>query len=516
MHDRKFCIVNKQIKILLPSPAKAQANSQSEDGNSIVMQLPNQEMDETLSPAISSGKKSILSGDAPIFTPKSRSKTNFVSNHAEVRQLQRKQIILPCYGIDSNIHQYNWNIDSKGNFIAGLNTNIPPPKFVSNAILVPTRVKFTRAHGELFVDQLGDETTVPNAKGFEDVGVQVEPAVIRYNRDSLLNLINAGSSQRIPTLRREIHNSINNRDCQTVLQETLGIASPSTTPNDSAFDSTFSIRKSFSLTDNISPSVDSSSNLRKSYSFTDVSTSTIRKFRSCLNKLSEGNFNAILKELKDIKVHDDETVFKFTEILYQKAIQEPIFCSQYVKVLMALKNDFVVAANRKTFEELVVATCEKHHEDAKRKLDEIIDASCQTSRDLLRHQLLGSMRFIAEMYKQRLLSLDFVMMILQDFISVSNVESIEPLCKLLEYLYDVLPSDEHIKSIFSDLVAIQNNFPTRTRFAIENLLLKCREVIVHENAPEEIGEIGMVQKCAVRSQNRRRKRNKQQRRRRRS
>lgn len=467
LHNREICIVNQGIKVLLPShcskSSESVSTSSSVDHNRKQLQETN------------------LSVNAPVFIPtkvKPKSTQVSVPASANVEHIQPKRIVLPCFGIDMNIYHYIFKIDDNGNLIAEFNAKIPPPKHLKDfkfAICVPTQVGYVRARGELFSDQLtlDREDTTDDVKS-KDVGVQVDyvRVIHRYNREKLLKLINVKDSSSEPNLSSNVRRLINNNQSHISLHDILEIA------DDSAFDNTFSIRKSISaisLTDKTLSSDGSSPLLHKSLSCpaTDFSTSSIRKFRSCLNKLSVDNFQTILDEMKCIKITEDAIIFKLIDILYAKATREPMFASHYVKILMALKNDFVVSENRKSFEDLAITACEKTHEDAKLKLCKVSQLS-QDCCDKLRHDLVGGMKFLAEMFENQILSLDFIIKILQDLLDLKCVESIEPLCKLLEFLTEKNISDKRMVGVFNSLDQIQNNFTTRIRFMIQNVLEKYR------------------------------------------
>lgn len=475
LRNSEICIVNPNIKVLLPPSTHSSNSSDFVSTSSLANH--NRALQE-----------SNLSINAPVFIPtmpKSESDEIPVPTK-KVNQIQRKRIVLPCYGTDFNIHQYIWQIDDNGNLIADFNERIPPPKFLKNfksAICVPTQVNFVRAHGELFTDQLACQDTAIDVKvttrdsrvqTTRDCAVQVEieNTFHRYNRQNLLNLINVKSSSSIPNLSEKVRKFINNNNSKTFLHDILEIA------NDSAFDSTFYLRKSISaisLTDKTSSVNGSMPHLRKSFSspLNDSSGQLIRQFRSCLNKLSGDNFHAILKEMRSIKVTEDATIFKLVELLYEKAIREPMYASQYVKIVMAVKDDFVVMKNRKSFEDLAIAACEKNHADAKVKLCKVSHLS-ENCRDILRHELVGSMKFLAEMLENHILSLEFIVKIVQDLLDLNCVESIDPLCKLLELLREKNIFDDRIVAVLVRLNEIQKNFPTRLRFMIQSVLEKYR------------------------------------------
>lgn len=308
--------------------------------------------------------------------------------------------------------------------------------------------------------------------------VEADDTFHRYERQHLLRIMELKVSTSEPNLSDNVRRS---SDSKTFLTDILEV--PLTF---SRSDENF-IRKSFSSftlsggkyseidTSSISPP---SSFLRKSHSLISSidspEVSVLCKFRSNLNKLSDDNFNAILEEMRNLQVNDDETILKLIEILYAKAIKEPMFASHYVKLTMALKHDFVVKKNYKSFENLAIAAIETGHEQATSKLAKISELD-QDHRDTLRRDLVGSMKFIAEMHENEVLSCDFIVKICEELLDFECEESIEPLCKLLEFVSSKIIFDERIKSIFRRINEIAHRFSTRIRFMIETLLGKHRD-----------------------------------------
>jgi hypothetical protein len=283
-----------------------------------------------------------------------------------------------------------------------------------------------------------------------------------YNRENLVNLKDSILSTLKPNLYhldREVRDSLTSNDSKHCDEN----------------HNHYIIRKSlstFSLsTDKYSDIDTSTSFLRKSVSFVSSidspETPTLRKFRSCLNKLSKDNFEPILDEMRHIPVNDDDTVLKLIEILYAKAIKEPMFASNYVKIIKALKNDFVF--EKRSFESLAIAACEKGHEEARLKLNKRAELD-QDQRDSLRRDLIESMTFLALMHENHILSREFIMKICQELLRFECEESIEPLCKLLHYLSDKINFDHKIKSFFGRINEISHQFSTRIRFKIQDLL----------------------------------------------
>lgn len=123
---------------------------------------------------------------------------------------------------------------------------------------------------------------------------------------------------------------------------------------------------------------------------------------------------------------------------------------------------------------MTITKCEKKHEDAKSKLRKLSQMD-QNLRDKLRHELMGSTKFLVELFYSQILSIDFIIEIIQDLLLLECVESIEPMCKLLELLCEGDISIEIFRQFFDHLSNIQNKFTTRIRFMIQNLVEKAQK-----------------------------------------
>lgn len=301
----------------------------------------------------------------------------------------------------------------------------------------------------------------------------------RYSRESLIDLME--HSVVVPRLKKSVFMLLSNSASSNLLADTVFRESSTTELTDSL------VRKCSSVTFSCAAQSSCSNLLTKSVSFDDSSNGcngdgqwnqvgtgqkAMRTFRSCLNKLTADNFEAVLAEVKQMRVGDDETILSFIELLYEKAILEPTYAAHYVKLTMALKNIFTIGIGKKSFEHFAIVACQRGFEDAMGKLHEV-KHMCEEAKDKLRHGLSGSIQFIAKMYLNRVLNRRIIIQICEELLSLECSESIEPLCKLLEIsgaaLENELPKDEKLVSIMKKLSCIANKFPTRIKFMIQNL-----------------------------------------------
>lgn len=313
----------------------------------------------------------------------------------------------------------------------------------------------------------------------------VEKPFKRYSREDLVDLMDGELSILAPRLKPSMLMLLSNSSSNNFLADTISREDSS---NDCLIQKASSTG---TFESSMRESISGGSVLPKSYSFTpslhndasgdgwnQVGTGekAMRTFRSCLNKLTADNFEAVLAEVKKMRVGDDATILSFIELLYGKAIMEPTYATYYVMLTMALKNIFTVG--KKSFEHSAIVACQRGFEDAMEKLQKLNQMS-DDAKDKLRRGLSGSIQFIAKMYLNRILTRRIIMEICGKLLNLECSESIEPLCKLLEIaggtLEKDLPNDEKLNLAMRKLGSIASKFPTRIKFMIQNLMDQRRD-----------------------------------------
>jgi len=136
----------------------------------------------------------------------------------------------------------------------------------------------------------------------------------------------------------------------------------------------------------------------------------------------------------------------------------------------------------KSSDSSVIVTCAEHrHQTSMKKLRNLHNMNDE-SRENLRLDMFRRMKFLAEMHVNRLLSLDFVVRVLQDFHGLNCDFTIELICKLLRFANLEASADERIMSILDNLAAAESNLLSgRTRSMIRNSLAKRRRDKIAKN-----------------------------------
>lgn len=147
-----------------------------------------------------------------------------------------------------------------------------------------------------------------------------------------------------------------------------------------------------------------------------------------------------------------------------------------------ISNVFTRAPPNHSSDELAIVACVKVRHQKSMALLRTVHQMKSFDREELRREMVKRMSFIAEMFVKQLISFEFIVKVLQDFQQINCVESIEPLCRLLELIHNHIPFDERVASIVCHLDAAQTHFPPRTRNKIKNLLnLKYQDVCTCSN-----------------------------------
>ena len=282
-----------------------------------------------------------------------------------------------------------------------------------------------------------------------------------------------------PMLKRSVHRLLSNSSSSNLLVDTL--TRDEILPQDSNLlrkSSTISTFDSSSHNESFlvkSFSLDFARNGKVGDGWNKVKdgAEALKTFRSCLNKLTVDNFDVILAEVKMMHVSDDETILSFIKLLYEKAIIEPTYANHYVQLTMALKNIFTIGPGKKAFDYFAIVACQTGFEEAMQKLMNMTTMS-DDDKDKLRHGLSGSIQFIAKMYLNRILNSRIIIEICEELLKLECVESIEPLCKLLEISGAEIESaqlnSDKMNQVIMKLGNLANIFPTRFKFMIQNLI----------------------------------------------
>lgn len=208
------------------------------------------------------------------------------------------------------------------------------------------------------------------------------------------------------------------------------------------------------------------------------------QIRSILNKLSDGNFNSLAKELIALKIINAEHLTKLTEFIFNKAIIEPKFAKMYAKLAKELEK-FSIKDNTGTFyfRELLIKKCQKMFNDCISLNIQPIELSHdspslesefeKTMQELVitKEMSIGCLTFIGELYlcdllTSKIINSCFLLLLIKINNNKSHiVECIYTLMKIVNEKFtknypieSTLIYDKIIKLIKSDILQTKDKF----------------------------------------------------------
>jgi len=257
-----------------------------------------------------------------------------------------------------------------------------------------------------------------------------------------------------------------------------------------------------------------------------------KKIRSILNKLCPQKFDKLVNQFKELVIDSKEKLSLAMELVFEKALDEPIFSVAYARMCRELELKGVADNEGKAinFRTLLISRCQKEFladymegldtEEYNKKLE---NASTEkekkeitlefSAKELkLRKRSLGNIRFIGELYKIGMLTGRIMHECVRKLLVKTDEESLECLCNLVTTVGEKLemetknmlakaqaqgtsvPGFSNLDSYFTKMVEITENksIPARVRFLMQDVidLRKAKWVKRREDAgPKMIDQV---------------------------
>lgn len=227
----------------------------------------------------------------------------------------------------------------------------------------------------------------------------------------------------------------------------------------------------------------------------DTTEASIKEAKSILNKLSIEKFEKLSDQLIVVAVRGLEVLKGVIEMVIEKAQMEWHFSAMYAELCaklaktsmpaITLADDEVVTDTNKLFRKLLLQRCQKEFEEKPtiEGLEELAEEERQEKELLVKRATLGHIRFVGELFKQRMLSSRIMhecIGILFGDITAPDEESLECLCKLLGTIGQALEINareagerEHINKYYGTIKQLSGESKllcTRVRFMLQDLL----------------------------------------------
>ncbi|PIK51072.1 putative eukaryotic translation initiation factor 4 gamma 1 [Apostichopus japonicus] len=169
----------------------------------------------------------------------------------------------------------------------------------------------------------------------------------------------------------------------------------------------------------------------------------LRRFKSILNKLTPQNFQKLMYQTMQLPINSEERLTGVTDLVFKKAIMEPVFSQVYANMCRVMQNIEVTKADGGTvqFRKLIIIKCQKQFErqrsnekmemEKKRiaalseKEQEEALAKFEYQVMIAKKQFIGNIRFIGELFKLSLLREKIMQGCIFRLIKANDEESLE-------------------------------------------------------------------------------------------
>ncbi|XP_057324765.1 eukaryotic translation initiation factor 4 gamma 3-like [Microplitis mediator] len=225
-----------------------------------------------------------------------------------------------------------------------------------------------------------------------------------------------------------------------------------------------------------------------------------KKFRSILNKLTPEKFDKLVGQVRELEIDTQEKLQGVINLVFDKAIDEPNFarayvmmCSELALMKVDVSTDETTSCNNINFRKLLITRCQKEFEKNKtdetkrveklKEIEECTDADKKKELKLsleehdrrIRIKSVGNIKFIGELYKQRMLTNNIMNLCVNQLLKTPNEENLECLCKLLTTIGGIFEEKKDLSPYFTRLTEMTNQngkdkISSRIRFMIQDVI----------------------------------------------
>jgi translation initiation factor 4G len=214
-----------------------------------------------------------------------------------------------------------------------------------------------------------------------------------------------------------------------------------------------------------------------------------KRVRAILNKLCPQKFDTLVQQFRDLPIDTGDKLAKSMELVFEKALDEPVFSVAYARMCQALSMKKIVSDDGKevNFRQLLITRCQKEFlRDYMEDLDRTAfvvnlgKATTEDERKIITHQFssqetklrrrsLGNIRFIGELYRINMLNGRIMHECIQKLLQTTDEESLECMCRLITTVGQLL--DKETQTTISSAKPLPGYFSLDRYFqAIRNLI----------------------------------------------
>ena len=224
----------------------------------------------------------------------------------------------------------------------------------------------------------------------------------------------------------------------------------------------------------------------------DDSKSFEKQVKVILNRLTPENFNCCVKEIRSLKITNEQDLKCLAEQIFYKAIQEESYCTIYSKLSSIIKD---LSIGSVTYKILLLAKCKTMFDkDIKTVIEEVkktwSDKIEQQTTEWMKsfyeseieEQVLkakdkyfGNIKFISELYLQNVISSRIILYCIKTLLTNDiNENSMEAVCKMLQIVGKSIESvyPKYIGNIIAQLTCFSSSkhLDTRTKFRLKDII----------------------------------------------
>ncbi|TWW67940.1 eukaryotic translation initiation factor 4 gamma 3-like [Takifugu flavidus] len=170
-----------------------------------------------------------------------------------------------------------------------------------------------------------------------------------------------------------------------------------------------------------------------------ASEKVIRTFRGILNKFTPEKFESLIRQVDELNINDEETLNTVVELVVDKALSEQSYSATYAQMCHHLKELRVSSQSSDGFvyfHKRLLSRCQMEFENRglvkeKEKNVSAAQEDPQQTRHKTHVRLLGTVRFIGELFKLKMIWEAIIHTCIVKLIKDECDDSLECLCKLL-------------------------------------------------------------------------------------
>eukprot|EP00066_Takifugu_rubripes_P028540 XP_011617806.1 PREDICTED: eukaryotic translation initiation factor 4 gamma 1-like [Takifugu rubripes] len=222
----------------------------------------------------------------------------------------------------------------------------------------------------------------------------------------------------------------------------------------------------------------------------------LKQLRSILNKLTPQKFQALIQQVKELKIDTEDRLKGAIDLIFEKAILEPNFSVAYANMcrcLIGLRVNTEKPGATVNFRKLLLNRCQKEFErdqdddeiferkqkelDAAKAGDERdrLKAELDEAKDQARRRSLGNIKFIGELFKLKMLTEAIMHDCVVKLLKNHDEESLECLCRLLSTIgkdLDFEKAKPRMDQYFNqmDKIIKERKTSSRIRFMLQDVL----------------------------------------------